>query len=116
MRQRLSRILSHTGMYAIGVVVQNVTSLVMLPIYTRFLAPADYGVVEILNMILDVTLIIFGLRVDTGLFRYYFADEDPQRRKQVVSTVLFLTLALNAVGVVFLMVLSPQLAAAFLGD
>ena len=116
MSQRLSRTLSHTAIYGIGVVVQNVTSLVMLPIYTRFLAPADYGVIEILNMILDVTLIVFGLRVDSGLFRYYYEDEDAQRRKSVVSTVLFLTLALNVIGVIALVVLSPQLARAFLGD
>jgi|SRR6185437_15228482 len=116
MSQRLSRTLSHTGIYAIGVIVQNVTSLVMLPIYTRFLAPADYGVIEILNMILDVTLIVFGMRVDQGLFRYYYGEEDPQRRKAVVSTVLFLTLGLNVIGAVFLVLFSPVLASSFLGD
>jgi len=114
--QRLSRTLSHTAIYGIGVVVQNVTSLVMLPIYTRYLAPADYGVIEILNMILDVTLIIFGLRVDSGLFRYYYAEEDLQKRKAVVSTVLFLTLGLNIIGVVALAAFSPQVSSSFLGD
>jgi O-antigen/teichoic acid export membrane protein len=97
-------------------VVQNITSLVMLPIYTRFLTPSDYGIIEILNMILDVTLIVFGLRVDQGLFRYYYDEEDPQRRKAIVSTVLFLTLGLNFIGAVFLVAFSPLLASSFLGD
>lgn len=116
MSLRLAKTLSHTAVYAIGVVVQNVTSLVMLPIYTRFLNPSDYGVIEILNMILDVTLIVFGLRVDQGLFRYYYAEEDPDRRKTIVSTVLFLTLGLNVIGAIFLVIFSPLLAGSFLGD
>lgn len=112
----MNRTLSHTAIYSIGVIVQNVTSLVMLPIYTRYLAPADYGIVELLNMILDVTMIVFGLKADQGLFRYYQTAETVVDKKAVVSTVFFLTLALNSIGALALIVLSPQLASAFLGD
>lgn len=112
----MNRTLSHTAIYTIGVVIQNITSLVMLPIYTRYLAPADYGTVELLNMILDVTLIIFGMRVDSGLFRYYHAYEDQERRNAVVATTFFMTLGLNGVGALSLVIFSPQLASAFMGD
>lgn len=116
MSTRIAKTLSDTAIYAIGVGLQNITSLVMLPIYTRYLAPADYGVVEILSMILDVTLMVFGLRADQGLFRYYHAETSLESRNTVVSTVLFLTLGLNAIGVAFLIAFSRPLAVAFLGN
>lgn len=112
----LNKTLSHTAIYTIGTVIGNVTSLVMLPINTRYLSPADYGSVELLSIVLDITLIVFGLRVDQGLFRYYHAYEEIEKRNAVVSTVLFLTLLLNAVGALFIATFSPALAAHVLHD
>lgn len=115
-RSWFGRTLSHTGIYGIAILIQNATSLVMLPIYTRFLSPADYGIIELLNMIIDVVGIVFGMRVDQGMFRYYHAYESTQDRHRVVSTVMIALLALNAIGAGFVIGVSHPLAATVLGD
>ena len=43
-----NKLVSHTSIYMLGDVLRYSVSLVMLPIYTRYLTPADYGVVELL--------------------------------------------------------------------
>ena len=58
-----SNIVSHSSIYMIGTILKRSVSLIMLPIYTRYLTPADYGVVELLSMLLDFAAIIFSARV-----------------------------------------------------
>ena len=43
-----------TMVYAIGTVLARTLSLVMLPIYTRNLTPADYGVLQLLEMTVEL--------------------------------------------------------------
>ena len=47
-----NKLVSHTSIYMLGDVLRYSVSLVMLPIYTRYLTPADYGVVELLTMLM----------------------------------------------------------------
>lgn len=94
--------------------IQNVTSLVMLPIYTRFLTPEDYGIVEVLMMVLDVTAIMFGMRVEQGLFRYFHHYGERAKQLAVVSTVFIMVIGLNLIGAIVLVIASPVVAAQLL--
>ena len=83
---RMSRIGKHTLIYGLGVVLTKAVSFVMLPIYTRFLTPADYGVMELIEMTLDVIAIVAGAQIAIGIFRYYYKAETDAERDAVVST------------------------------
>ena len=55
-------------------------AVLLLPVYTRYIAPAGYGVVELLGngVILISILVRFGM-IESFL-RFYFSDEDQARR------------------------------------
>jgi O-antigen/teichoic acid export membrane protein len=72
--------------YTAGVVLNRAVSLVMLPIYTRFLTPADYGVLQLVEMSLDLIAILFGSHLGAGIFRLYQKTDVPAERAAVVST------------------------------
>lgn len=101
---------SHAGIYALGNILRNAVSIIMLPVYTRFLSPQDYGVIELLSMLMDFVGIIFGMRLAEAIFRYYFDAGSDAERKSVISTSLFLSFALNAIGVLLVMLLAEPLA------
>lgn len=96
------RIVSHTAIYGFGQALRGLASFIMLPIYTRYLAPADYGVVELLTVIIDLTALLIGARVAVGIFKYYSDAEDPKSKRQVLATALLLLVLANAVGVLAL--------------
>ena len=48
--KELKFLLTHSSIYGIGTVVSQIVAFIMLPIYTRYLTPEDYGVVELLSM------------------------------------------------------------------
>jgi len=110
------KIISHGGIYLLGTIMRRSVSLIMLPIYTRCLTPADYGVIELLSMILDLVGIVLGLRVGQAIFRFYYKYKDPQNKNEVISTALYLVSGLNMLGICLIFVLATPLAVAVLGD
>lgn len=102
MTSSLSRILSHGSIYFVGNILRYSVSFVMLPIYTRVLTPADYGLVEMLNMVIDFTAIILGLRIGESIFRFYNGAETESEKGAVISTGLLMVFGLNAIGVALL--------------
>ncbi len=92
------KILSHGKIYLAGTILRHSVSFIMLPIYTRFLTPSDYGTIELLSMTLDFVGIILGLRIGEAIFRYYADYEKKSDKNEVISTALWLVAILNAVG------------------
>ena len=71
MSGQIKRLGKHAVVYALGVIIGKVASFVMLPIYTRYLTPADYGTLELLEMTTDVVGMIAGIGLASSVFRFY---------------------------------------------
>jgi len=93
--------------YGLGTILGRVVSFIMLPVYTRFLSPADYGILQILDLTLDIAAIVVSAGATAGLSRFYFKAGTPEQRNQVLFTGYAIQLALNLVGGVILLGASP---------
>ncbi len=80
--------------YAIGLIINQMASFLMLPIYTRYLTSADYGVLELLLMTIDIVGLLVGVGLAESIFRFYFQSDDPNERKAVLRTAFFLSACL----------------------
>lgn len=78
----------HAVIYGAGILLSKAVGFVMLPIYTRYLTPADYGVMSLIEMTLDVIAIMAGARLAAGVFRYYHKADEDDTRATIVSTAL----------------------------
>ena len=97
----MGRVGKHALIYGLGIVLTKAVSFVMLPIYTRFLTPADYGVMELIAMTLDVISNVAGAYLAIGIFRFYYKAETDEERASVVSTaclMLAMTFATAGAG------------------
>lgn len=110
MSETSKKIVSHGSIYAVAVVVRNISSLIMLPIYTQYLAPKDYGVIELLVMVLDFVAIFIGLQLEQVIFRQYGLTSDLQDRKRIINSALLLMVGINFVGVLFVMLMSDPIS------
>jgi len=94
--------------YGAGMILTRAVSFVMLPVYTRFLTPADYGVMELIGMTLDIISIVAGAKLALGIFRYYHKAEAEHERNAVVSTALVaLSLSYGVIGAITFAVAPP---------
>ncbi|MCP4633954.1 MAG: oligosaccharide flippase family protein [candidate division Zixibacteria bacterium] len=90
------RILGHSSIYILGMMISKVVGFIMIPIYTHYLAPADYGVLELLTMTSDIIAMLIGIGLAQSVLRFYYNYEAPEDRNSVVSTALITGILLFA--------------------
>jgi O-antigen/teichoic acid export membrane protein len=110
--RRLGR---NTLIYSAGVFAQRIISVLMLPIYTRVMTPADYGVLDLLQMVTDIAALLLTAGLTAGLQRFYFQTDDIKTRRAIVSTAFLMQLGMALLGTMALMVLADAIAQNALG-
>jgi O-antigen/teichoic acid export membrane protein len=97
---RLKSLFGSLAVYGFGDMATSLVSLLLLPIYTRYLSPSDYGILALLVTIEAVAKITFRWGVDTAFMRLYYDCTDPRARQRLASTIFFFLLATNGICVV----------------
>lgn len=93
----MARMGKHTAIYAVGTLLSRAAAIIMLPVYTRYLTPADYGVLALIELTLDVISIASGSALGAGVYHLYHKAKD-EREKRAVMGSAFLLLAASFVG------------------
>lgn len=98
MFEQIKRLAKHSAIYGLGGVVSRVLALLLLPLYTRYLTPGDYGAIETLIALSAVLVTILRLGISSAFFRFYFDYPDGPDRIRVVRTSFWFTMASAAAG------------------
>jgi O-antigen/teichoic acid export membrane protein len=91
----------HSLVYGAGSIAGRAVGFVMIPFYTHFLRPADYGVLELLDLTTFFLGTIVGLGLTSAIVRFFYDYQDEDERHEVVSTALLFGIVL--LGVVYLL-------------
>jgi len=100
----------HSIVYGLGNLLNQGLAFFLLPIYTRFLTPHDYGVKELVGLSVDIIGTLLATAFSSAMYRFYFEYEDQENRKIVISTAIIAIGAIGMGGVAVLAPLSPLLA------
>lgn len=109
MSTQLRTIGKQTLVYTGGVIIGKVASFVMLPVYTRYLTPADYGVLELLGMTIEVIGLITGAGIMGAVFKFYHAEEQQEEKNKVISTAALGVAAIAIVATLLGLMMAPKL-------
>ncbi len=98
------RIVKHSSVYMTGMIISRVISFVMLPLYTHYLSPDDYGILELLMTTSDIIAIVVGIGLSDAVFRFYSEARSLEEKNRVISTALYMGVTLFFVifGLMFL--------------
>lgn len=79
----------NTSLYFITNVLQKALSFFLLPIYTVFLTPKDYGLVSLISTFLGVIALLITLALNGAISRYYFIYKNQEKKqKEFIGTIL----------------------------
>ena len=106
----------HTFIYTTGIVIAKAFSFLLLPLYTHFLSPADFGVLQMLSITTELTGIILGGGIATAMLRYRSKYEDEAEKRVVVSSAMTLSVLAAAICVIIALAFNRWLAGVVLGD
>src|SRR6476659_10923151 len=93
--ERTKHLFSNLVIYGLGDVATSLVGLLLLPVFTRYLTPSDYGVITMLLMIEAVAKVTFRWGVDTAFMRLYYDCKDQLARQRLASTLFFFLLVVN---------------------
>jgi O-antigen/teichoic acid export membrane protein len=113
--QHLKNLFRSLAIYGVGDVATSLVSLLLLPVFTRYLTREDYGVITMLLSIEAVTKVAFRWGVDTAFIRLFYDCEDERARQRLTSTIFFFLLAVNGSLLVAALVSADWLAALLIG-
>ncbi len=109
---------NQAALYLVGNLLSRAVGFLMIPVYTRKLTTADYGLVELLELLIQIVSLTIGLGIFGGamMLRSYHAAEGRDERGKVVSTALLGALLFNTGIVLIAGFASPWLAVKWLGS
>lgn len=115
MFERLKTLFAHTTVYGMGDVAPSLLSLLLLPIFTRYLTTTEYGVIALLLTVEAGTKVLFRWGVDSAFMRLFYDCKDLSARQRLSSSIFLYLLAANGVLLVIGLLAAPRVAAGLLG-
>src|ERR1043165_3374496 len=76
----------HMALYGTGDVLVRACGFLMIPFYTHYLTPRDYGILEILDLSMALFALVLNMGMTPALLRSYSAAQSPEDKQRVIST------------------------------
>jgi O-antigen/teichoic acid export membrane protein len=111
----LQRLVSSLAAYQVADVVSKFIAVLLLPVYTRYISPSGYGIVELLGNGVILISIVIRFGIIEAFLRFYFADSDQERRDALVRRSVAFLLITSTVTAVALAVTAGPLSRLVLG-
>lgn len=88
LRKEVLSIGKHSLIYVVGPAITRAVGFFMIPVYTRFITPTNYGAMEIIEILSAILLLTISAGASDSLSRFYYNETDTDRRNEVVSTTI----------------------------
>ncbi len=108
---RIGLVLKDSSFYLIGAVASRVVGFLFIPFYAQFLSPAQYGLVELVELSTQTIAIALGLQaIGAALSRLFYDQSSPEAEQAVVSTSIIATGVLSAAVMLLAVALAGPLS------
>ncbi|MEP7225725.1 MAG: oligosaccharide flippase family protein [Gemmatimonadales bacterium] len=98
----LRSLLGSSLVYGAGSVLLRALAFLLLPLYTRHLTPADYGLVAVTLSIISILSVIFPLGLHSAMTRMWFASPSEAERRRTTETI-WLAIMMSALALALLL-------------
>ena len=106
----MRRLVHGSALYALANFGIRAMNFLLIPLYTRYLAPADYGTISLAETCAAVLAAFCSLGLDAGVQRFYFQYvAEPPRLARYLGTVLRFGMAFAAALVAAVFLAGPGL-------
>jgi O-antigen/teichoic acid export membrane protein len=103
-----------TAYYTAANVLPQAVGFLFLPIYSRYMSPADFGIVSGMETLYYIFSIIVCFSLDRAAQRFYFDSNVLDVRKKVLSTLFIASVFLAIFFVVIVFLVAPLLQLVFI--
>lgn len=81
------KLVKNTSIYTIGAILPKAAGFFLIPIYSRYLTPADYGITSSMAVLSMIAGILFTLGTERSLNRLYFDFDSAEYKRDFLGTI-----------------------------
>lgn len=85
----------HALIYSTAGLLGKAIGFIMLPVYAHYLRGEGYGTIGMIDVVLSVLTLLIGYGIQGAMTRFYYERETLEEHRQVVSSAIFVMLALT---------------------
>ena len=101
-------------MYGLGQALGRAVQLLLVPVLTRLLVPAEFGIAELIAGYMGTAILVLVFGMDGALARLFYEEQDREARIRMVSTSLVFRLAVSAAAAALVFLFAAPLSAGLL--
>jgi O-antigen/teichoic acid export membrane protein len=92
MRQHIKSIGKESTIYSISNILTRAIGFLLIPLYTRYLTPDQYGIISIVTSLISFVSIFYNFGMSSTWSRFFFDFEDHSREQKVFlgNIILFI--------------------------
>lgn len=104
MKDTFLKLIKHTSIYSISEIASRAVGFLLIPLYTSYLTPSDYGILELVFITQGIMVIIGNQGIGSALFKFW-SDTPDEGKKGLASSCLwyevFSACTVAALGIYF---------------
>lgn len=78
----------HAVVFGLGSVGSSLVAFLLLPVFTAYLTPAQYGTLALLTLAGALGAVLLRMGLSTSIFRHYYGSGNAQEERRVIGTAL----------------------------
>lgn len=106
---RYKNVVNQSAFYGLSIFLMKGISLIMLPVYTHYLTPADYGRLEILVVFSNIASIALGFGLVEALYRFVGLAEGHKNKQRHAAECLLVAGVIAILSYLFFHIYSKDL-------
>lgn len=110
---KLKQLFGETFVYGLSSILGRVINFLLLPFYTRILAPQDYGVLNIVNTTFTIIWLLMVMALDSAAFVFFYDKPEDKERKSIFSSWFWSQFSLSLLVAAVLYIFSGLLSKLF---
>lgn len=115
LRKTVQELGTHSFIYFLGGTASALASILLLPVYTRFLLKADYGILEIIDSSRYLLSYLLMAGFMPALAKFFHNADSEETQRAIVGTVLWCIFGLTGLWGISLFLYDTSLAKVLLG-
>jgi len=105
--------IKNTVFYAVGNLLPKVSTFFLLPLYTAYMGPKEYGISESMVIISSILSVLFSLGIHNSVYRLYYDYKTNDERAKFFGTVNIGITTLSIIGTIIVLVLHKYVSLIF---
>ncbi len=97
MTENKGKLFNHFTVYLLGVLIIQLSRIILIPVYTRYLETYEYGLLEFINRNLQIIKILFTAGLGAATMSYYCSGTEDGKNK-VISTAMIGVVVLGMIA------------------